>query len=680
MFKHAVRISSVLAGLAVAACAQNAAPATQNGAPSDLKAAAYYHYSLGHLYAELAGAYGNRSDYFSKAIDNLKQAIKDDPSATFISEELSDLYIQSGRLRDAVVEGEEAVKQNPKDVNARRVLARIYTRMIGDSRENRVDENMLHKAIDQYQQITAADPKDGDSWLMLGRLQKIAQNSTEAEKAYKQALAIDPNNEDALTGLALVYSDLGQNDKAADLFRQAAEKNPNPHSLAALASAYEQMRDYSLAAETFKRALQLNPGNADIKRAMAQDLLLSDQLDQAEKAYQELVAQDTKDAQSWLRLSQIYRQKRQFDKAHEAAETAKKLEPDNLEIRYNDVALLAAEGKTSAAIDALRNMLASTAKKSYATGERASRASLLERLAFLYRQNDQYPEAIDAFQQAADLDPSLGARAMAQMVETYRAAKDFTKAQETIDRASEKYPKDPVVISQRAMLLADLGKTDAAVAEARKLLDGKDDRDTWLQIAQIYSKGKNYDGMANALDEAEKLSKTNDDKEAVYFLRGDMYEHQKKYDEAEAEFRKVLQMNPRNSSAMNYLGYMLAERNVRLPEAHELISKALDREPNNGAYLDSLGWVYFKMNKLPEAEEQLKRALSMMASDPTVHDHLGDVYFHEGKLRDAILQWESSLQNYKTSAPSDQDPTDVAKIQKKLEGAKVRLARETGTK
>jgi predicted Zn-dependent protease len=121
---------------------------------------------------------------------------------------------------------------------------------------------------------------------------------------------------------------------------------------------------------------------------------------------------------------------------------------------------------------------------------------------------------------------------------------------------------------------------------------------------------------------------------------------------------------------------MLADRNVRLDEAEKLISKAVDAEPNNGAFLDSLGWVYFRENKLAEAERNLQRALEMMATDPTVHDHLGDVYFHEGKIREAIAQWQSSLKAYQTGAPSDNDHSEVAKVQKKLDGAKVRLARE----
>jgi len=224
-----------------------------------------------------------------------------------------------------------------------------------------------------------------------------------------------------------------------------------------------------------------------------------------------------------------------------------------------------------------------------------------------------------------------------------------------------------------------VAKNEQALAETRKMLDGKNDRETYMNLAQIYEKARNFTEMAKMLDSAEKLSNDNDEKEAVFFLRGAMYERMKNLTAAEAEFRKVLAINPDNAGALNYLGYMLADRNVRLEEARDLIQKALDREPNSGAYLDSMGWVYFRLNKLKEAEDKLLQALQSMSRDATVHDHLADVYFREGKTREAIAQWQSSLKEWQTSAPGDMDHAEVAKVQKKLEDAKIRLARESGT-
>ncbi len=127
---------------------------------------------------------------------------------------------------------------------------------------------------------------------------------------------------------------------------------------------------------------------------------------------------------------------------------------------------------------------------------------------------------------------------------------------------------------------------------------------------------------------------------------------------------------------LNYLGYMLADKGVRLPEALKMIRKAVDLEPGNGAYLDSLGWVYFKMGQYEMAEDNLRQAVERDQTDPTVHEHMGDLYEKTGRIRLAAAQWELSLADFAKSAPADVEPGDVTKVQKKLEGARVKLARQ----
>jgi Tfp pilus assembly protein PilF len=107
-----------------------------------------------------------------------------------------------------------------------------------------------------------------------------------------------------------------------------------------------------------------------------------------------------------------------------------------------------------------------------------------------------------------------------------------------------------------------------------------------------------------------------------------------------------------------------------------MIRKAVDQEPMNGAYLDSLGWVYFKMGQFELAEDNLRQAVERDQTDPTVHEHMGDLYEKTGRIRQAAAQWERSLAESAKSAPADIDPADVAKVQKKLEGARVKLAKE----
>jgi len=675
-----------LRNLALAAIASTTAGSSlligQSNAPAkNTRAAAYYHATLGHLYAELAAQYGGRSEFLDKAIENYKLAMKEDPGTAYLPQELADLYLQSGQVRAAITDFEEVLKRNPDDLGARRILARFYAARISQTsqQQQRLNEEMLKAAIAQYEKIGQKAPDDLDTWMMLGRLQKLASNSLGAEKAYQKALDLDPENEEALTGLALVYGDQGLNEKASLLLKRVSDKNPSLRTLKALAATYEQMKDFKGAAEAYRRALDLNRDDLDLKRAYAESLFTGEDYDAALKVFAEIAAEEPGDLLSALRTSQIYRQKRDFAKAREYADKASALDASNIEVRYNEVSIYEAEGKLPEAIKTLKGILAGLPKRTDSLGERNNRAILMERLAFLYRSSDQVEQAVATFREIAEADPDSGARAGAQIIDSYRAGKDFTSAGREAAAFSKRYPNDRLIKLMTGNVQADLGQFKESEATLKSLFDGKGDRDIWIALAQIYEKSKNWTAMGQAIDQAGKLSESADEKEAVTFLRGAMFERMKQFDQAEAEFRTVLKMNPNSASALNYLGYMLADRNIRLNEALELIRKAVDQEPTNSAFLDSLGWVYYRMNKLEEAEESLQRSLQQYGSrDATVYDHLGDVYLSRNKLKDAIKQWELSLKEWQASAPSETDPAEIAKIQKKLEKARVRLASEHG--
>ena len=644
------------------------------------RAAAYYRYTLAHMYAELAGNTTNRNDYVNLAIENYKAAIKADPSSALLAEELSDLYSQSGRMHEGQTDAEQAIKQSPNDLAAHRVLARIYVRQI-DAQRGRVNETMLRQAVQEYQKITELAPKDADAWVWLGRLQSASQNMDGAERAFRKALDIDPDNEDGLTGLATVLGIKGDGTGAADLLKRASEKNPSPDSLKRLADAYEQMKEYGLAADTLRRALELNPQDApDIERKMARYLISAERYDDALEAYQDLVNDDPSDADSYLRMSQLYRQKRDLVKAREASDKAKAIDPNNVEIRMNEAYILQADGKTAEAIEVIRSILQQTELRSYDPAQLGARVELLEQLAVMQRLAEQTQPAVDTYRQIAVLDSSRAAHASAMIIDTYMGGKEFSKAQDEADAAFKKFPNDPDVRLGRASLMAEMGKTDAAAADVKKLLDGKNDLGIQLALSDLYVKGRKFDDAAKALDAAEKLAESQEEKIDVWFKRGAMFERMKNVAAAETEFRKVLAVMPDNPATLNYLGYMLTDRNLRLPEALAMIQKAVDSEPNNGAYLDSLGWVYFRLGRIPEAEDNMRRAVELTPHDPTMLDHYAEVLFKASKVREAIAQWEASLREWQTSSPAELDTAEVAKVRDKLENARVQLARQNGAR
>jgi tetratricopeptide (TPR) repeat protein len=233
--------------------------------------------------------------------------------------------------------------------------------------------------------------------------------------------------------------------------------------------------------------------------------------------------------------------------------------------------------------------------------------------------------------------------------------------------------------------LADTGEVDSAIADVRSMIKGgPEDREVYVRLAIIYTRAKRWKEAEDALAKAEQMSTKNDDKAYVWFLRGDIYQRQKMFDRAEDEFKKVLSAtspsDPQAAATLNYLGYMNADRGVKLDESLNYIKQALTLEPNNGAYLDSLGWAYFKLGKYDLAEENLNKAALHMGSDPTVQEHLGDLYQKTGRLKMAAVHWERAVQEWNKTVPAEVDNEAFAKVQQKLDAAKVKLAKEESEK
>ena len=265
-------------------------------------------------------------------------------------------------------------------------------------------------------------------------------------------------------------------------------------------------------------------------------------------------------------------------------------------------------------------------------------------------------------------------------VDTYRNARQFDKAIDVSRKAVAADPKNRDLKLMLAGELTDQDKADEGIAMAKSLLNNTaDDRGVWLALGQMDVRLRRWKDAEDAFNKVEPLTTKKEDKTYLLFLRGELAERQKHFEPAEQLFKQVLDLDPANAMTLNYLGYMLADKGIRLPEALKMIRKAVELDPGNGAYLDSLGWAYFKMGQYEMAEDNLRQAIQRDQTDPTVHEHMGDLYEKTGRIRQAAAQWELSLAEYAKSAPADIEPADVAKVQKKLEGARVKLAKQDST-
>jgi tetratricopeptide (TPR) repeat protein len=663
-----------LARLALATAVGGAVLWAQGSAAPD-RANAYFHYSVAHMYAQMAadsqGA--ERTAYIDQAVDHYKQAIAADPQARQISEELVELYLQFDprRGRD---DAEATLRANPNDVAAHRLLARIYLRQASNTRNNTFDTAMLRRAMEEYETVTRLDPQDAASWVMLGRLYSALENRSAAEQAFEKALEAEPDNEDALVGLAAVYSDRGDAARAAELLKRAADKTPTAAALIRLATAYEEMKEFALAAETLRKALEMNPPDAGaVREKRAEYLINAGQYEEAAAVYEDIARDEPDDAGPQVQLSRLYLQMGDVAKARAASDRAKAIDGNDIEVRYNEVNVLQAEGRLPEAIGVLENVLSSTKRTAYNADQSRVRSQLLQHLAGLNLEIERTDAAVAAYRELIDLNPNLAPSLTADIINAYRSGKAFDKAQQEADAAIKRWPNDREIAVARANLQADLGQDEQAARAVRPFLDGTNDRAFYMTLAGIYEKGKRWAEVAAALDAAEKLSRTDIEKYVVYFQRGAMYEKMKDIVRAEEQFRKCLELFPDDPGALNYLGYMLADRDMRLAEALEMIQKAVKKQPGNGAYLDSLGWVYYRMGRFSEAEEQIRRATELMPSDPTMHDHYGDVLMRQSKVREAIAAWEESLRRWQASAPADKDAALIEQVRGKLDQARGRL-------
>ncbi len=129
----------------------------------------------------------------------------------------------------------------------------------------------------------------------------------------------------------------------------------------------------------------------------------------------------------------------------------------------------------------------------------------------------------------------------------------------------------------------------------------------------------------------------------VWFARGITYERRGEWENAEADFRKALELSPDQPSVLNYLGYSLVERRENLDEALDMIKRAVVEQPYDGYIRDSLGWVFYRLGRYDDAVEEMERAVELLPLEPVLNDHLGDTYWAVGRLREARFQWKRAL-------------------------------------
>lgn len=678
--------ASLSAQAATAAAAPPAQPPVSTGSPDSSsqppnRALAYYHEALADIYADDAINEGH-PDSITRAIEEYKLALDNDPSSPDLNIALADLYFRVGRTHEAESTANALLKIAPDNLEAHHLLGHIYLRELGDA-NNAVSStspagNVLDQAIDEYRKIVAIKPSVEDL-MVLGQLYTVKHDSKMAEQEFKAAQAIEPESEDVVLSLARLDAESGNLDQAVKVIEAIPVDDRTPKMEFTLGAAYDQLKRPKDAIAAYRRAQELDPGNEETMDALAQTLMNNNQFDDALKQYKGLLAADPENTEVMVHIGEIERHQGKYEDALAITSQALRKDPTSLEAGYNVGLLDDVLGRFDDAIQTYQNMVdqLSHANGAYTTEERSNLGIFLERLGAIYLEQNKTEPAIATYQKMIDLGGDQALRGYQGQVDAYTQAKEFDKAIDVSRKAVAASPKDQDLTLMLAGELADQGKADEAISLARALLKSTpDDRPIWLAIGQMNIRLRRWKDAEDAFNKAEAMTTKPEDRTYLLFLRGELAERQHHDGPAERYFRQALTLDPTNAMTLNYLGYMMADKNTHLPEALTMIRKAVELEPMNGAYLDSLGWVYFHLGEYELAETNLVQAVSRDQADPTVHEHLGDLYDKTGRIRQAAAQWELSLAQYAKSAPADVDQSDIAKIQKKLDSARVKLAKK----
>jgi tetratricopeptide (TPR) repeat protein len=609
------------------------------------RAEAYYHYSL----AQQARLTGDTDG----ALVEYRRAQKLDPSSGAIRLEQAKLLREAGRLAEAVSTAEEAVRSAAGEPEAHRTLAELYQLQA----ETTSDEAPLKRATAEYEEVVRLDPRDAGTLEALAKLYGVVQDHKGAVGAWQRYLAVDPGSFDAHLQLGAQYLASGDSEHAAQALKEALELRPSSSpAYASLGDVYARAQQADQAILHYRKALEIDPTSLPVHINLGEVLFRAERHKEAVAEADTVLAADPKNRYALDLKGRALRELKQYEAALETADRLLAVDP--LSGSYLKVTIAEARRDYATAAAVLEAILARAGNPD-AEDNGNRRRLFLVHLGYAYEQLNRPADAADAFARAKAVGGEPDAALLGYEVEALLQAKNRDKALTAVRAARARFAEDPDLAALEATILREQGDERGALEILEKLRQKHpQDAKVLADVADFYQKTKKYpeaEGILRKALEAEPKSLR------LLFQLGAALERQKRRDDAEAVFREALKIQPDSAPVLNYLGYMNADRGVRLEEALALIEKAVAIDPENSAYQDSLGWALYRLNRLDQAEEHLRKALVAQATSAVILDHLADILKRRGAFQEAVVFWQKALQG-----EDEEGELDHALVERKI--------------
>jgi len=590
-----------------------------------------------------------------------EKALELDPDAAYVRIEYSEFLARLGRfgrtadarierLRAAVDQADRAAQALPGNVDALRAKATANMALAAEAPG--AGEPMA-AAIEALEGVRAADPSDVRSMLSLGQIYLRRGDSEKAVDVFKSVVDTTPGYEPAYRFLAEALLGAGRGDEAADPLRKVLEAEPdNDSARLALAEILSDQGDHEEAIKVLRGA-PTPLDSVEARTRLATELYLTGDLDAAGDVLDKLVADAPDNRYVKLLHGLVLSAQARNEEALAALEPLLDGGPGDADLAVTVSELLLREEREDEAVNVLRSTVERLDKDGPA--EQASRVRLA--LARLYANLGRWPMVESTVKPL--LEPPSGGPgaphtsgkddpgATEALLLWADALAEQNRGAEALERLDEDGNEaDPAVLSKRVELLGRLDRVDEALGILDSLADG--DAGVFLQAVEGLHRSGHYEETIDALG---KFVAGHEDLVAGRFLLAAAQERAGQRAAAIATFRKLLDDHPDFHPALNYLGYMWVEEGENLDEAIGMIRQAVRLDPDNGAYVDSLGWGLYRKGDFDGARTTLERA-SRLSQDPTIYEHLGDVYV-------ALGEPESARKAYRRAMELEADDPDA---------------------
>ena len=397
-----------------------------------------------------------------------------DPKSALLQNGLADLYFKLGRIREAVTSAKDRVTANPNDIDAHKLLGKVYLRSLGDL-QGQPSNEMLQLALGEYETLAKLQPNEIENHLLLGQLYGLNHDSAKAEAQFKLAEKIDPNSEESVLNLARLYSVQGDFQRTIDVLKGVPAENRSARIELALGGSYDQVKDWKEAsAKRISEPSMLEPGNVDSERGLANSLLNEGKLDESLKEFKMVLAAEPSDVQSQMRVSDIERRQGHYEEALATLKKAKELTKDNPELSYNEALIDDSLGRYDDAVAVLTGLIDSTTHPDgkYADGEKQNRAIFLDRLGSSIASRTRRPKRWRLTSSFATWAGSTVTRGYQGEIDAYRDAHQWTQSDRSCSGGGKGFAEGQAGAVDVCRAACGYGQGDEGIALAKAQLKG----------------------------------------------------------------------------------------------------------------------------------------------------------------------------------------------------------------